>query len=369
MTEPTIVGMGSWHDEQHVDDPASISTMIDAAISAALAAHLASDHEPIVPVIQPGQDIAAMLATNPVARLAPGSHTPFVLDGLEGVDLTFEAGASVHGATRVIEIYGGSGIIRNPDVYDGGSGFRFMYDCDWIIEGGKVHDNQRMVRNDTTANNDFGAMGFAFDDVTGLVLVANVEVYNNRVSAAMPSIDYGLNEGSAFELWRSKGIIIDSCKLWDNQIAVETGSNDSTKPCGLSFRNNLVRSAKADATRKAKGVLWRSGTATIEHNVFENVDDWAINPTGGGSFGTPINLTIRDNLTISPAAAIQVGAPVGTFTHDYNAVAGTKAWGSGGADVHGLAVTDPMLGPDYLPLPGSPLIGKGHDGSDIGLTS
>jgi len=317
--------------------------------------------------VMPGEDISSLSGERTLS-LAPGDHKPFILQD-SVVDITFEAGARIvgGGAFRGIEIIRGAPVLRNLDVSDCATGVRVFGDSDALIMGGQVHHNVHMNRNDTISGNDYGAMGVAFDDVVGQVTVRGVKVYGNRVSAAKPSIDYGLNEGSAFEMWRSSGVTIEDCELWDNQVAVETGTNGVQ--CSFIFRRNLVRNAKTDSARLSKGLLLRSAVnSLIEHNVFDRMDHWAMSVTGGGSFGGSVQgLVIRDNLAITPSALIQVGSPSGTWTHDYNAVAGGMAWGTGGSEPHGVAAADPKLGPDYLPLSDSPLIGRAHDGSDIGL--
>jgi hypothetical protein len=165
-----------------------------------------------------------------------------------------------------------------------------------IISDNRIHDNNAIVRN-TTANpdDDFGAMGIAFVWVSatpGPVAENNV-IYNN----SGPSHDYG-NDGAAFELYQSSNVTMRLNTIYNNKVAMETGTDPGGVCANNVFSNNDVRGRTAGSTiGPSPGLLLRAAqNMQVVNNTITNMDHWVFDIGGGGTFGSAIDgLTIKDN--------------------------------------------------------------------------
>lgn len=358
--------------------------------------------------VQPGEDIGALLASWDDLELQPGSHRFFAVPA-DGRDrrVAWTDGAVVEGGVLIPAgaraaliapeitsavfgiIWRGFAAIHAPNIHGNSEGIRVEgSQARGTVVGGSIHDNSKPVRNTQfTAHDDYSAQGIGFRNTVGPILVDGVSVYNQRVFGPRPttswdddnaglgirirpqvqSWDYGLNDGSAFELWQAAGVTIQNCRLTNNMCAVETGTHGPD--CTFAFRHNLVVNGNSDPAQLSQGMLLRAArNSVVEHNTFVNPDHWAMTIEGGGNFGATVDgLIVRSNLAVTPSALFETNGQVaGSWTHSHNGVAGTRDWGAFGASPNGVAAADPLFTSDYRLQPGSPFIGKAHDGGNIG---
>lgn len=365
--------------------------------------------------VAPGEDVATLAASNQNLKLLAGTHAGFQID-TDDVRVLWDAGAvvregawnnannvqlldvEVSGAVRAVAIFGKNAFVRVRDISGSANGILVRGEASGEITGGRIHDITRMVRNtQSPTNDDFGAMAVDFHDTVGPIWLHHMQFDMNRVMGPVPTTSWnhsgitvptavgpaGLSwdylptnhteEGSIFEVWQAKGITIEDVVGFNSQIVVETGrsATNNGPDCSFTMRRFAFWNAKTDTARKSKGLLLRSATDTlIEHGVLDGMDDWAISIQAGGNFGGSVSgLEIRDTIAISPSAFIRGGTGITGWTQHHNLVGGTKVWGDVTPGSTGISA-DPMFvdapNHDYHLQPGSPAIGAGHDGSNIG---
>ena len=146
-----------------------------------------------------------------------GGASAVVVQGSRIVDNTsfgIEASAVHDLAIRDSEIAGNEVGIRPIDPMNPAA------DVDQVqITGNQIHDNDRLVVNDGTPDNDFGANGIILHETTGNVLIGGNSFSHNRGA----SRDYG-TDGGAVEIWAASNAMVTDNVMVDNENVMETGT-------------------------------------------------------------------------------------------------------------------------------------------------
>ncbi len=172
-----------------------------------------------------------------------------------------------------------------------------------VIADNRIHDNDVLIRNTPGGDDDYGANGITFSNVSalpGAVATKNVITDN-----AGPSSDY-VYDGGAFEIYNSSNVQILANTIANNENVLETGTSpDGSNPLGDCVGNVFAgneasgRSAGSGLDRSV-GLILRCATAmVIDHNTFTEIDWWLYEITTGDKFSSDvIGLAITGN-TIS----------------------------------------------------------------------
>jgi parallel beta-helix repeat protein len=191
-------------------------------------------------------------------------------------------GIKVRAATQVM--------IRSNEIRDNDTGIELS----GAVGGTQVLSN-RIHHNDHMVTASRGGNAIVFASTTGAVRVSGNRIWGNRAL----HLDGGGYDGGAFEVYRSSDLTISSNLLWDNNNAMETGT-DGTAPCSrILFARNIVM-GKGTVAGETTGLILRcADRSTIAHNVFDGVDDYAFYlSTSGGYAGSVDGLRILDNIVI-----------------------------------------------------------------------
>lgn len=210
-------------------------------------------------------------------------------------------GSTIEGARHGfgIEIRFSSDVtIRENDIRHNAIGVRLFGEGDPAsvrdvrIEDNRIHDSDSMVLDDSRPNNDYGANGIVWHEVTGPTVARDNELWANRAT----STDYG-HDGGAFEIWGSSNIEITRNVAWDNENVVETGSDGP--PCAnLAFTHNV-----AFAPTFGVGLILRCAEdGLVANNVLDGLRSYAFelsDRTAGNRFATSIEgLRILNNIVV-----------------------------------------------------------------------
>ena len=190
-----------------------------------------------------------------------------------------------------------------------------------MIADNQIHDNDVLIRNTPGGDDDYGANGVTFSNVSalpGAVATRNVITGN-----AGPSSDYGF-DGGAFEIYNSSNVQILANTIADNENVLETGTSpEGDSPLGDCVGNTFAgndasgRSA-ASGLERSVGMILRCATGmVIEANTFTEIDWWVYEITTGDKFSSDvIGLAITNNtisqyqkiyhLAVDPLAALLV---------------------------------------------------------------
>lgn len=170
-----------------------------------------------------------------------------------------------------------------------------------VIADNNVHDNNVLIRNTAAApNDDYGAIGIAFDLTSGPVAEGNT-ISNNYG----PSHDYG-TDGSGFEIYQSSNLTMRSNQLSNNDDILETGADAGGTCTGNVFTQNTASGRTAgSALSVSAGLLLRCAqNMQVTGNTISNIDWWVYDITAGGSFAGSISgLTIKNN-TVTQAQKV-----------------------------------------------------------------
>lgn len=270
-------------------------------------------------------------------------------------------------------------VIRDNDIHGNETGIELARAGDGIvIEGNRIHENDRMV------DASRGGNAIVFYLTTGAILVTGNEIWGNRApTAAEPGYD-----GGAFEVYGASNLTISGNTLWDNNNALETGT-DGSRPCsGNTFIRNVVR-GPGSVPEETEGMILRcADRMLVAHNTFDGVDTYAFYITASGLFSGPIEgLRIVNNIVVrGRALSLAADLPAGLVI-DYNvldpggssakygnqlayvegvgttdSIAVLRTWT--GFEEHGLQVDPAFVGPsegDYRLAADSPAIDRGLD--------
>jgi parallel beta-helix repeat protein len=227
--------------------------------------------------------------------------------------------------------------IRDNDIYGNETGIELARAGDGIVvEGNRIHDNDRMV---TSAR---GGNAIVFYLTTGEISVTNNTIWANRAPTdAEPGYD-----GGAFEVYGASNLRISDNVLWDNNNAMETGTDGSLPCSGNMFTHNIVRGL-GTVPGETEGMILRcADTMLVAHNTFDGLDTYAFYVTASGLFsGSITDLRIVNNIVIRGRAhSLAAGLP-GGLVIDHNVVhpgGSTAIYGRQVAFVEGLGTTDSL---------------------------
>jgi len=190
-----------------------------------------------------------------------------------------------------------------------------------VVANNQIHDNDVLIRNTPGGDDDYGANGVTFANVSalpGAVATRNVITGN-----AGPSSDYGV-DGGAFEIYSSSNVQILANTIANNENVLETGTspegNNPLGDCvGNTFAGNQASGRSAgSALDRSVGLILRCATAmVIDHNTFTEIDWWIYEITTGDKFSSDVvGLAITNNtvsqyqkvyhLAVDPLASLMV---------------------------------------------------------------
>jgi hypothetical protein len=212
-----------------------------------------------------------------------------------------------------------------------------------------------MVRNTSTGGDDYGAVGITFVRSTGNVTASGNRVWLNRAV----SIDYGW-DGGAFEIYGASNVTITGNRTWDNDIVIETGTDNL--PCSNNVFSRNVSYGATTAGRSFGVYLRCAENMKIMNNTFYNLDSWvfSIGPVGG-NFGSSIDgLQIINNVSVMAAGkiyGIEMTLPASVvIDHNvvYQSAGGTIASVAGHGSTNSLATLQAWTGREMHGVGGNP---------------
>jgi hypothetical protein len=204
--------------------------------------------------------------------------------------------------------------IRNSEITDSGAGVYVTGSYHSIVNN-DIHD-LRMIVNDSTPGNDYGAMGI------NLTSSDHVEIaYNRLVRCRAPSIDYGY-DGGAIELWRSNTSISIHHNYAETTVGfMEAGGTGGDTVADVIVAYNVIVDLYTNLSCFHLGDGYRVGTVTnlrFENNTVvpaSSSQDYLIwfdqNPSSSVA-------SYRNNvMVLNPRQQIASYGYSG-FTHDHN---------------------------------------------------
>jgi hypothetical protein len=226
------------------------------------------------------------------------------------------------------------------------------------ILNNRIHHNNGMIVNDATPYNDRGANAVVFFRTTGTITASGNRIWGHRAL----STDYGY-DGGAFEVYSASNVVMTKNVIYNNQNALETGSDGSVGCSNLRYTRNVTYGG-ADGGAPSEGLILRCASdSLVANNTFYDLSRFVFYINGGGAFAGGIeNLRIRNNLSRQTGDKIYsldgaIPASV-TIDHDlvWNKAGASIAWKSGvgntaslstfrswtGYDLHGVQA-DPRL--------------------------
>lgn len=185
-----------------------------------------------------------------------------------------------------------------------------------VVAENRIHDNTVLVRNTPGNNDDYGASGVTFTNlsaVPGALATKNL-IFNN----AGPSSDYRF-DGGAFEIYNASNTQIIGNTVANNENVLETG----TGPGGVCANNVFVGNDATGRTSgstlaRSIGVILRCATAmVVDRNTFTGIDWYVYHVFTDDEFSSNVRgLAITDNtvdqhqkvyqLEVDPAANLLV---------------------------------------------------------------
>ena len=190
-----------------------------------------------------------------------------------------------------------------------------------VVADNQLHDNDVLIRNTPGGDDDYGANGITFANVSalpGALATRNVITGN-----AGPSSDYGV-DGGAFEIYNSSNVQILANTIADNENVLETGTSpEGDNPLGDCVGNTFAGNqasgrSSGSGLQRSVGMILRCATAmVVDGNTFTDIDWWVYEITTGDKFSSDvIGLAITDNtisqyqkvyhLAVDPLAALLV---------------------------------------------------------------
>ena len=225
-----------------------------------------------------------------------------------------------------------------------------------LITQNSIHDNNKMLVNDSAPYNDRGANAVSFYKTTGTITASWNRIWGHRAV----STDYGY-DGGAFEIYAAQNVVMTQNSMSNNQTVVETGTDGSSACSNLTFTRNRA-SGGDDGGRPSEGLILRCASKSlIANNTFYDLSRFVFYITGSGGFAGNIeNLTIRNNLSRQTGAQIYSLGPgiPSTVTIDndlvWNTTGAPIAWISGKGNTKSLATFSYLTGHDRHGLQADP---------------
>lgn len=246
--------------------------------------------------------------------------------------------------------------VLNNDISGNETGIQISYlGSGIVVKGNRIHDNNRMIINDSAPYNDRGANAITFFKTTGWITVTGNTIFGHRAS----SHDYGY-DGGAFEIYASSNLNLTGNTLYNNQNVLETGTDGSTGCANIKFTRNIAYGG-ADGGRPSQGLVLRCmSQSLVANNTFDDLTDFVYYVTQSGGFvGSIEGLTIRNNVSRQPSSKTYSfqGVPAG-LTIDRNLTwnsAGTSiAWVNGKGNTDSLATFRSWTGYDAAGIQANP---------------
>lgn len=274
----------------------------------------------------PGETVTIQgTAARDTVILVTGAHD-IVIDGLivQGAPSQYGAGIRVENSTRVtverstlrenrsfgIKIADSTLVtVQSNDIGGNETGIEISRaGSGVVVDANDIHDNDRMVSSSRGGN------GIVFHLTTGRIVVSNNRVWGNR---ARHLNDAGY-DGGAFEVYGASNLVISGNVLWNNNNAMETGT-DGTPCAGNTFSRNIVRALGTVAGETTGMILRCAENMLVAHNTFDGLDHYAFYVSqSGGYAGSVAGLRIIDNAVIRGRAySLDSGLPSGLVI-DYN---------------------------------------------------
>ena len=176
----------------------------------------------------------------------------------------------------------------------------------------------------------------------GAISVTGNRIWGNRA----PHLADSGYDGGAFEVYGASNLAIRGNLLWDNNNAMETGT-DGVAPCADNvFERNTVRGLGTVAGETTGLILRCAERMLVAHNTFDGLDHYAFYVAlTGGYAGSVDGLRILNNVVVRGRAySLGAGLPASlVIDHDVVSPGNTSAtYGSRVAYVEGHGNTDTL---------------------------
>ena len=162
-----------------------------------------------------------------------------------------------------------------------------------VIANNQIHDNNVLIRNTPGGDDDYGANGITFANVSalpGAVATNNVITGNSG-----PSSDYEF-DGGAFEIYNSSNVQILANTIADNENVLETGTSpDGNNPLGDCVGNTFVGNTASgrgsgSTLERSIGLILRCATAmVVDDNTFTGIDWFLYDIFTDDKFSSDVN--------------------------------------------------------------------------------
>ncbi len=195
-----------------------------------------------------------------------------------------------------------------------------------LITGNRIYANDRMIVNDATSWNDRGANAVVFYRTTGRITASSNTIYGNRAA----SHDYTF-DGGAFEIYASSNITMTDNRLYDNENAVETGTDGTNCSNNVFTRNVAYKGTTTSVAGPSMGLILRcASNMLVANNSFYNLDSFAFDVTVSGGFAGSIDgLAILNNVARGTAHPYSFDTAIpSTVRVDYNVIYNPTAGGA-----------------------------------------
>lgn len=140
-----------------------------------------------------------------------------------------------------------------------------------LIARNRVHDQNKMMINDSAPGNDTGAVAINFLHTSGPLLATGNVIYANRAA----SHDYTW-DGSGFEIYGASGITMQHNTLYNNATVIETGQSSGDAGCNNNrFDHNIAWGGLTGTAYQALGLQLRCArNMLVANNTLYNLTDW-----------------------------------------------------------------------------------------------
>jgi parallel beta-helix repeat protein len=176
--------------------------------------------------------------------------------------------------------------IENNELMHNGNAIEIRYGSDNVlIQDNLIHHNDRQVDSGRTS------IGITFYFTTGPVIARGNSLWENH------TIDLPDPAGAALEVYAASNITMTENIIWDNETALETGTDHDKTPCNnLTFTRNIVFRGS-----RQQGLILRCASySLIAHNTFDGQDNFVFDLSHfDGHYGASIEgLQILNNIMV-----------------------------------------------------------------------
>src|SRR5262249_22018939 len=133
-------------------------------------------------------------------------------------------------------------------------------------------NNDRMVINDSTPNNDNGGNAIQLFKTTGPVTVDGNTMSHNRAT----SHDYGM-DGGGVEIYGASNTLIEHNVITDGENISESGTDSGVQCANNEFVRNIAYGGPGHPYGHAVGIYMRCGKdMLVANNTFDDIDYWQV---------------------------------------------------------------------------------------------